>query len=54
MCLYGQDIDENTTPVEASLESVMNLDDGREFVGKSAIMDQIQNGARRRRLSFRC
>ena len=52
MCLYGQDIDENTTPVEAALESVVNLDNEREFVGKSVIVDQIQNGASRRRIAF--
>jgi aminomethyltransferase len=52
MCLYGQDIDENTTPVEAALESVVNLDNERKFVGKSVIVDQIQNGASRRRIAF--
>ncbi len=52
MCLYGQDIDENTTPIEASLESVVNLSDEREFVGKSVIVDQIQNGISRKRVAF--
>jgi aminomethyltransferase len=52
MCLYGQDIDENTTPIEAALESVVNLDNERKFIGKSVIVDQIQNGASRRRISF--
>ncbi|MHB2037543.1 MAG: glycine cleavage system aminomethyltransferase GcvT [Nitrososphaerales archaeon] len=51
MCLYGQDIDEKTTPIEASLESVVNLDE-RRFIGKEAIEAQIKNGVVRKRVAF--
>jgi aminomethyltransferase len=52
MCLYGQDIDEKTTPIEASLEFVVNLDEGRDFIGRSRIESQEKNGTDRRRVAF--
>lgn len=51
MCLYGQDIDVSTTPVEAGLEFVINLD-GREFVGRSKISEQLNSGTNRKRVAF--
>ena len=36
MCLYGQDIDETTTPVEAALDGVVSQDE-RDFIGKEKI-----------------
>jgi len=51
MCLYGQDIDEKTTPIEASLESIVNLDE-RKFIGRPVIEEQIKNGAARKRIAF--
>lgn len=51
MCLYGQDIDETTTPVEAALESVVNLDE-REFIGRKRIESQIKYGASKKRVAF--
>ncbi len=52
MCLYGQDIDDTTTPVEASLESVVSLSKPDPFVGRDVIENQIRNGVQRRRVSF--
>jgi len=55
LCLYGNDIDEVTTPVEAGLTWVigkrrkMNLD----FPGAEAIRDQLDNGAPRLRVGIR-
>jgi len=51
MCLYGQDIDDTTTPVEAALENVISLDD-RDFVGKEKISEQLLHGIERRRVAF--
>ena len=51
MCLYGQDIDETVTPVEASLDSIIELDE-REFIGRSPIERQVRNGATKRRVAF--
>jgi aminomethyltransferase len=38
-CLYGQDIDDNTTPYEAGLRHFMDLD--KEFIGKKALAGDI-------------
>jgi aminomethyltransferase len=55
LCLYGNDIDELTTPVEADLAWVI----GRrrradwDFPGAAAIRDQIEHGASRQRAGIR-
>jgi aminomethyltransferase len=51
MCLYGQDIDETTTPVEAALDSVVNQDE-RKFIGKEVIGEQLKQGTERKRIAF--
>ena len=35
--MWGNDIDETTTPYEAGLGWVVSLDDGAEFVGRAAL-----------------
>ncbi len=58
LCLYGNDIDETTTPVEASLswaiQKVRKPNGEREggFVGAEKILAQIENGAQRKRVCF--
>jgi aminomethyltransferase len=37
MCLYGQDLDEATTPLESGLAWTVELKAGRDFVGHSAL-----------------
>ena len=51
MCLYGQDIDEKISPVEADLAFVINQDD-RDFIGKQVIARQLASGTERRRVAF--
>ena len=51
MCLYGQDIDETTTPVEAALDSIVNQDE-RNFIGKEKIIQQLKQGTERKRVAF--
>jgi len=48
--LYGQDIDKNTTPLEAGLGNF--IDWNKEFIGKSSLLKQKQNGAFRRMICF--
>ncbi|MGC9105636.1 MAG: glycine cleavage system aminomethyltransferase GcvT [Thermoprotei archaeon] len=48
--LYGEDIDENTTPVEARYW-IFDLD--REYVGHEAIKEQIRSGVSRLRVGFK-
>ncbi|MGI0090889.1 MAG: glycine cleavage system aminomethyltransferase GcvT [Nitrososphaerales archaeon] len=52
MCLYGQDIDEKITPVEAALENIVNLDKERQFVGKKVVEEQMKTGPQKRRIAF--
>jgi aminomethyltransferase len=52
MCLYGNDIDENTSPVEARLNWVVRLEKP-DFVGKNAIMRLKEKGPGRVRVGFR-
>ena len=43
--LYGNDLDENTTPVEAGLSWSIPKDKLDDYNGKKVIMEQIENGA---------
>ncbi len=52
MCLYGNDIDENTSPVEAKLNWVVRLEKP-DFVGKDAIMRLKEKGPDRVRVGFK-
>jgi aminomethyltransferase len=48
--LYGSDIDEATTPLEAGLEGFVDFE--KEFVGKAALLRQKEQGAGRRKVAF--
>jgi aminomethyltransferase len=48
MALYGQDIDETTTPLEAGLGWLVHLDSKGEFIGKSVLAAQKASGVKRR------
>jgi len=48
--LYGQDIDKNTTPLEAGLSNF--IDWNKEFIGKGSLLKQKQNGVLRRMICF--
>jgi aminomethyltransferase len=52
LCLYGNDIDETTTPYEAGLGWVVKLDAG-EFLGKAALLTQKAAGVTRKLVGFR-
>ena len=55
LCLYGHDIDETTTPVEAALEWALSKRRREEggFLGADIIQAQLKDGARRRRVGIR-
>src|SRR5262249_47038373 len=59
LCLYGSDLDSETSPVEAALEgsipAVRRSGGARAggFPGAAIIVDQLKNGARRRRIGLR-
>lgn len=47
--LYGQDMDETTTPLESSLSWTVKWEpDDRVFIGKGALLSQKQQGIRRK------
>ncbi|KAK3101612.1 hypothetical protein FSP39_004844, partial [Pinctada imbricata] len=54
LCLYGNDIDENTSPVEASLTWTIGKrrKELANFPGASVILNQIKNKPSRRRVGF--
>lgn len=58
LCLYGNDIDTTTTPVEAALEWAIQKirrrggDRQGGFPGADIILDQLENGAPRRRVGL--
>tara|TARA_B100000902_G_scaffold380595_1_gene416173 strand:- start:4 stop:930 length:927 start_codon:yes stop_codon:yes gene_type:complete len=49
-CLYGNDITEETTPVEAGLSWIVKTD--TDFIGKSCIVRQIDNGVTQKLVGF--
>jgi aminomethyltransferase len=51
LCLYGNDIDENTTPLEARLGFVVKFQKDN-FIGKSALLKQKEEGVKRRRVEL--
>ncbi len=52
MCLYGSDIDEDTTPFEARLDFAVKMDKTR-FIGHDALVYQRQKGVERIRVGLR-
>ena len=50
-CLYGNDIDENTTPLEAGLSWIVKFDKDN-FIGKDALLKQKEEGLKRKLTGF--
>ncbi len=48
--LYGSDIDEETTPLEAGLEGFVNFD--KSFIGKEALLRLKKQGVARKKVAF--
>lgn len=52
LCLYGNDIDEKTTPIEAGLNFVVKLQKD-QFIGKDALLKQKAEGPSRKRVGLK-
>ena len=50
--LYGHELDENTTPLEAGLGAFVALEK-TEFIGRSALLDQKTRGVNKRCVAFK-
>ncbi len=51
MCLYGNDIDQTTNPIEAGLGWITKLEKG-DFIGREALLKIKEEGVRRRLVAF--
>lgn len=51
--LYGNDLDETTTPIEAGLSWSVPKDKIESYNGKDIILKQVQNGVERKLLGFK-
>lgn len=51
MMLYGNDIDDTTTPLEAGLDWIVKMDAG-DFIGKDALQKQQEEGITRKLVGF--
>lgn len=51
--LYGNDLDENTTPIEAGLSWSVPKDKVEDYNGKEVIMEQIKNGTSKKLIGLK-
>jgi aminomethyltransferase len=51
-CLYGNDIDEKTSPIEAGLGWITKFSDNKDFIDKELLLKQKENGVRKRLKGF--
>ena len=52
MNLYGQDMDEETSPYEAALAWTVSLDEGRDFIGRDVLEAQKSAGTARQMIGL--
>jgi aminomethyltransferase len=53
MALYGQDIDETTTPLEAGMGWLVHLDSKEDFIGREVLAQQKAHGVQRKLVGLR-
>ncbi|MBQ4122570.1 glycine cleavage system aminomethyltransferase GcvT [bacterium] len=53
MSLYGHELDEDTTPLEAGLKWTIDKDKQENYIGKNVIQNQLQNGIRKKLIAFK-
>ena len=52
LCLYGNDIDDTTSPLEAGLSWVVKFKDYKDFIDKDFLWKQKQDGVSRKLIAF--
>ena len=50
--LYGHELSDSILPIEARLRSFVKLDKKEDFVGKTALNNQLEQGLKRKRYGF--
>ncbi len=53
MSLYGNDLTEDTSPVEAGLVWSIDKDKKQNYIGKNVILNQLQNGVKKKLIAFK-
>lgn len=51
-CLYGNDIDESTSPLEAGLGWITKMNEGNDFIAKDILLKQKEKGLERKLVGF--
>jgi len=51
-CLYGNDIDDSTSPIEAGLGWITKFNDQKSFIDKDVLLKQKQEGVKRKLVGF--
>jgi aminomethyltransferase len=51
-CLYGNDINENTSPIEAGLGWITKFTEHKDFINKAALLNQKQEGVKQKLVGF--